>query len=211
MSTAKAKAWSAIFMIVATCVFPACGSQTAVSFDAPNNQQGIPDITQPAVISGITPTSNDSPDTAGSSLPETGTGLTANDITGENGQYSETTVDNSKGPDRVDAVYFHRTQRCVTCLCFEERITCVVETYFKDELNSGKLTYRVVDLGDENNTDLAIQYGAISSQLFINSVKNDADHIEDIIDIWDWNCRGDKAGFDQKVRDVIQSRLKGES
>ena len=87
----------------------------------------------------------------------------------------------------------------------------MVETYFKDELNSGKLTYRVVDLGDENNTDLAIQYGAISSQLFINSVKNDADHIEDIIDIWDWNCRGDKAGFDQKVRDVIQSRLKGES
>jgi hypothetical protein len=109
--------------------------------------------------------------------------------------------------DRVDVVYFHRPQRCPTCLCFEERTIYVVKTYFQDELNSGKLTFGVYNIGDSKNAAIVKKYGAVGSQLFINTVKDGTDHITDIQDIWSWKCRTNKAGFDQKVTSVIEQSL----
>jgi hypothetical protein len=109
--------------------------------------------------------------------------------------------------DRVDVAYFHRPQRCPTCLCFEERIRYVMSTYFQNELNSGKMTFGVYNIGDSKNADIVKKYGAISSQLFINTVKDGTDHITDIQDIWSWNCRSDKEGFDQQVKNVIEQSL----
>lgn len=116
----------------------------------------------------------------------------------------------SNALDRVDVVYFHRPQRCPTCLCFEERIRYVVSTYFQKELNSGKLTFGVYNIGDSKNADIVKKYGAVGSQLFINTVKDGTDHITDIQKIWSWGCRSNKAGFDQQVKSVIEQSLKGE-
>jgi hypothetical protein len=110
--------------------------------------------------------------------------------------------------NRVDVVYFHRPQRCVTCLCFEERVRYVVSTYFQNEIDSGRMTFGVYDIGDNKNNDIVKKYGAVSSQLFINTVKDGTDNIKDIQDIWDWSCRSDKPGFDQKVKSVIEQSLK---
>lgn len=112
---------------------------------------------------------------------------------------------------RVDVVYFHRPQRCPTCLCFEERIRYVMSTYFQKELNSGELTFQVCNLGDAKNAEIAKRYGAVGSQLFINTASDGTDHIRDIKEIWSWNCRGNKQGFDQKVKTVIEKSLEGES
>jgi hypothetical protein len=72
------------------------------------------------------------------------------------------------------------------------------------------MTFGVYDIGDSKNTDIVNKYSAISSQLFINTVKDNTDNIKDIQDIWSWSCRTDKAGFDQKVKNVIGQSLKGE-
>jgi hypothetical protein len=112
--------------------------------------------------------------------------------------------------DRVDVVYFYRPQRCVTCLCFEERAIYVVNTYFQDELNSGKITFGVYNIGDKKNAAIVKKYSAIGSQLFINTVNDGTDHITDIQDIWSWHCTSNKEDFDQKVKNVIEQRLNGE-
>jgi hypothetical protein len=118
--------------------------------------------------------------------------------------------DSTALPDRVDVVYFHQSQRCPTCLCFEERVRYVVSTYFQQEVDSGKMSFGVYDISDKQNTDIVNKYGAVGSQLFINNVRDGTDNIEDIQDIWSWNCRVDKVGFDQKVRNLIQQSLNGE-
>jgi len=125
------------------------------------------------------------------------------------GQIQTTTPpdESSTLPGRVDVVYFHRPQRCPTCLCFEERIRYVVSTYFQNELNNGQLTFGVYDIGDSKNTDIVKKYGAVGSQLFINTVEDGTDHIRDIQDIWSWSCRTNKAGFDQQVKNVIDQSL----
>jgi hypothetical protein len=123
---------------------------------------------------------------------------------------SQTQNETANLVDRVDVVYFHRPQRCPTCLCFEERIRYVISTYFQDELNSGHMTFGVYNIGDSKNAAIVKKYGAISSQLFINTVKDGTDHITDIQDIWSWNCRSDKEGFDQQIKNVIEQSLNGE-
>jgi len=118
-------------------------------------------------------------------------------------ELSETTT----APDRVDVVYFHRPRRCVTCLCFEERLRHVVKTYFQDEVDSGKLTLEVLNLGDKENAATVNKYGAFGPQLFINTVRDGADHIRNIEEIWSWGCRSDKEGFDQAVKNLIEQSL----
>ncbi len=110
---------------------------------------------------------------------------------------------------KVDVIYFHRVQRCVTCLCFEERINYVVNTYFNDEIKDRRMTYRVLSLGDSKNKDIALKYGAVGSQLFINTIIGDKENIRDIQDIWNWGCRKNKQAFDNQVKNVIEQSLEG--
>jgi hypothetical protein len=111
---------------------------------------------------------------------------------------------------RVDVIYFHVNQRCVTCLCFEEHVNNVIEKYFADDITSGKLTYKVLNAQLPQNIAIAKKYGAVGSQLFVNAVVNGFDNIEDIGDIWNWNCRNNPAGFELKVKNIIEQSLKGQ-
>jgi hypothetical protein len=109
--------------------------------------------------------------------------------------------------NRVDVIYFHVTQRCVTCLCFEEHVNAVIAKYYQDAINSGKLSYRVLNSQSPENKQLALKYGAVGSQLFINTIIKGKDSINDVQEVWDWKCRDNPADFEQKVRGVIDQAL----
>jgi hypothetical protein len=111
--------------------------------------------------------------------------------------------------DRVDVIYFHRPQRCTKCLCFEERISYVIATYFQNELDNGKLTFRILDLGDPDNEQIALKYAAVGSQLFINTIIDGEEHIKDIQEIWSWDCTSDEKNFDARVKNVIEQSIEG--
>jgi hypothetical protein len=118
---------------------------------------------------------------------------------------------NSTGPaDRVDVVYFHRTRRCPTCLYAEEGTRYALETYFADELASGKVTFQVINVEDEANTDIVEKYNDASYlTLCINAVRNGTDHIEVVTDIW--LVIGDDESFIEIVKGKIQKSLNGET
>jgi hypothetical protein len=109
--------------------------------------------------------------------------------------------------NRVDVIYFHVNQRCVTCLCFEEHVNNVIDKYFGNDIASGKLTYRVLNAQLPQNAAIAQKYGVVGSQLFINTISNGVDNIENISKIWDWNCRNNPQGFELKVKNTIEARL----
>lgn len=111
--------------------------------------------------------------------------------------------------NRLDVVYFHPNLRCETCLCFEDHINKIIANYYQDKINSGKLTYRVVNIQDKQNAAIVKKYKPVGSQLFINNVINDFDNIEDIQDIWSWHCVDSPADFEMRVRSVIDLYLKG--
>jgi len=107
----------------------------------------------------------------------------------------------------VEVVYFHRTQRCSSCLRAEDGIRRTIETYFKDELASGKLVFKVLNVQDEANAAIVEKYGAAGSSLFVNEIKDGSDNIEEVTDIW-FLLNNDKA-FIKAVRSEIEEHLRG--
>jgi hypothetical protein len=66
-----------------------------------------------------------------------------------------------------------------------------------------------LSLGDSENKSLVSKYGAVSSQLFVNTIIDGKDNIEDIQSIWDWSCRTEQKIFDAAIKNVIEQSLKG--
>jgi len=114
----------------------------------------------------------------------------------------------SAAADKVEVVYFHRTQRCYSCVYAETGIRYTVETYFEDELASGKLVLKAVDVEDKENAAIVKKYGAYTSSLFINTVRSGTDHIEEVTDIW--FVLGNDEAFAEVVKSKIEESLKGE-
>jgi len=117
--------------------------------------------------------------------------------------------DTSSGPvDRVELVYFHRAQRCHGCIYAETTTRYTVETYFADELASGKVTFEVFNVEDKENATTVDKYGAFTSSLFINTIKDGTDHIEEVTEIW--FLLDDDEAFVEALRSKIEKSLKGE-
>lgn len=108
--------------------------------------------------------------------------------------------------DRVDVVYFHRPQRCYNCYYAEDGIRYTVETYFADERASGKVTFKVLNVADEENAAIVNKYKAYALSLFINTIRDGTDHIEQVTDIW--LLIGDDEAFVEAVRSKIEESLK---
>src|SRR4030042_356282 len=67
------------------------------------------------------------------------------------------------GADYVELVYFHRTKQCYSCRYAGDTTKYTVETYFANELASGKLVFKKVDVQDKANASIAERYGAYGS------------------------------------------------
>ena len=124
-----------------------------------------------------------------------------------NGNYSIVANFAILGPaDRVEVVYFHSTQRCHSCIYAEEWTRYTVETYFADELASGKVTFQVLNVQDKQNAAIVNKYGAYRLSLFINTIRDGTDHIEEVPYIW--LLIGDDEAFVEAVRSKIEESLK---
>jgi hypothetical protein len=79
--------------------------------------------------------------------------------------------------------------------------------YFRDETDSGKIIYRLVNGEDKENAAIVKKYGAYGSSLFINRVIDGTDHIEQVSDLW--LLIGDNEAFPEALRDRIKQSLEG--
>jgi len=122
-----------------------------------------------------------------------------------------TSPDASAASNVVKVVYFHAHIRCGACIYVETRTTYNVETYFKNELDSGKLTFEVYDLGDKANAAISNKYKAVGSQLFINVVKDGVDGIKHIENVWMPKYLNDQEAFDELIQKTIRQALEDAS
>ena len=122
-------------------------------------------------------------------------------------EVSPTSDTSSIMADRVEVIYFHRAQRCYSCIYTEQGTRYTLETYFSDELASDKVIFKMVNLEDKKNATIVKKYGAFTSSLFTNAIKDGTDHIEEVKEIW-FVLGNDKA-FVGVVRGKIEESLKG--
>lgn len=73
--------------------------------------------------------------------------------------------------DRIEVIDFYGTHRCVTCKAIEANTKHALAYLYPEELKSGTITFRTVNVDDKANYDMAEVYGTTGTALFLNVVK----------------------------------------
>jgi len=73
-------------------------------------------------------------------------------------------------------------------------------------LTSGKLTFEVVNVQDGENAAVVEKYGAFTSSLFVNTIRDGTEHIDDVTDDI-WLLLGNDEEFVEEVKSKIEISL----
>jgi len=105
--------------------------------------------------------------------------------------------------EHVAVVYFHRTQRCASCIEAERLIRKTLDAYFADQLKSDVMSLVVADVQKPQNAALAKKYDAWGSSLYLGIVKGGVEYTWAVSDIW--FAMGDEPKFMALLRDKINT------
>ena len=105
-------------------------------------------------------------------------------------------VDVTAGPDKVELLYFHRTQRCVSCNDAEQYTRDTLNKYYPDELQSGRLSIQSIDY--QQDKAMAEKYNVKVQGLKIVTTRGGQTNVKDVPEIWTY----------VKDRDAFMSFLK---
>jgi len=104
----------------------------------------------------------------------------------------------------IEAIYFHNTYRCVTCLKIEGDAKAIVEKEFAEELAAGKLRWSTIDM--EENRSYISQYDLASPSLVL--IRKAGDDVVDWITLKDtWNLIRSETRFAPYIVDSFQAFL----
>ena len=116
----------------------------------------------------------------------------------------------AKPQGKVVAYYFHRTQRCRTCLAMEAYAEKALTETFPDALASGKLEWRVLNLEELDNEHFVQDYGLTASALVMVRLENDQPqkwkNLDDV-----WTLVGNEGAFKGYVELEARDYLEGGS
>lgn len=107
----------------------------------------------------------------------------------------------------VIAYYFHGNFRCFNCYRIEQYSKEAIEQYFKDELSSGKLVFKVINIEEKGNEHFIKDYQLYTKSLIISLVKNGKEvKFDNLVKVWEF--LGNKQKFYDYVKDEITQYLK---
>jgi hypothetical protein len=104
--------------------------------------------------------------------------------------------------DRVVVMYFHRTQRCPTCLKMGSYSEQAVATGFADQIKKGTVEFHYIDFQIKQNAAYAKAYKITGPALIIAKVVGGkVAEFKDLKDIW--SNVADKKAFFKYVQDQV--------
>ncbi|MDD5730003.1 MAG: nitrophenyl compound nitroreductase subunit ArsF family protein [Candidatus Omnitrophica bacterium] len=110
-------------------------------------------------------------------------------------------------PDHITVYYFHSSMRCPTCYKLEQYSKEAVETYFKNEIVSGKVEFRAVNIEDKANEHFVKDYQLYTKSLVLSLVKDGKEiKAKNLEKIWEYAM--DKQRFFSYVKAEIADFLK---
>lgn len=115
---------------------------------------------------------------------------------------------NTVAKDRVEVMYFHGKQRCVTCRAIEKATKEVLDTYFVNEVKSGKIQYRIIDISQPANEKIADKYEVSWSSLFVNGWKKGKETKNNLTEFAFSYAKSSPAQFKAGLKKKIDESLK---
>ncbi len=110
-------------------------------------------------------------------------------------------------PDRTVVMYFHRTQRCPTCLKMGSYSEEAVKSGFAQQIKDGKVQFFYVDFPDQRNNALTKGYKVGGPTLIVAKVTgNRVVEYKNLTEIW--TKVGDRSAFIDYVQTNVKDFLK---
>ena len=110
--------------------------------------------------------------------------------------------------EKIEVYHFHGTNQCYSCLTVGAYAEETVNTYFAEELKSGKIVFGHINAELAQNSDKVAQYGVTGSSLWIGVYDSDGFHPEQNTNVW--YKIGDKQDYMTYLKGIIDRRLAGD-
>lgn len=109
--------------------------------------------------------------------------------------------------DHVAVYYFHGNFRCVNCHNIEQYTKETVEKYFKKEVDTGKVVFKVINVETKGNEHFTDDYQLYTKSVILSLVKDGKEvKFDNLAKVWDHLRNRD--AFHQYVRSEIDKYLK---
>ncbi|MFC1697171.1 nitrophenyl compound nitroreductase subunit ArsF family protein [Nanoarchaeota archaeon] len=117
------------------------------------------------------------------------------------------TATNGAGVEKLEIYHFHGTNQCYSCITVGDYAEETVNTYFSDELKSGKIVFGHINYDLAHNLDLAQKYGVTGSSLWIGVYDGSGFSAEVNTNVW--YKINDKRDYINYLKGVIEEKLAG--
>jgi thiol-disulfide isomerase/thioredoxin len=118
--------------------------------------------------------------------------------------FSEAALAGDAPADRVVVMYFHRTQRCPTCLKMGSYTEEAVKKGFAQEIKAGRVEFHYIDFQDQKNDNLTRAYNVSGPTLIVcQVVNNKVKEYKNLTEMW--SKVGDKPAFVAYIQDNVKS------
>lgn len=107
----------------------------------------------------------------------------------------------------VTVYYFHGTFRCPTCHKLEKYAKEAIESNFKNDLASGKLSFKMVNVENKSNEHFAKDYQLYTKSVVLSLTKDGKEiRYKNLDKIWEYVRNKDR--YENYVRDEVAAFLK---
>ncbi|MCD4695472.1 MAG: nitrophenyl compound nitroreductase subunit ArsF family protein [Bacteroidales bacterium] len=108
----------------------------------------------------------------------------------------------------IEIYYFHRTERCKTCLSIEENAKKTLELYFADEMKDGTIIFYSINYEGETEKEIIEKYEADAPALYLTKIKKGKETNKDLTDFAFDNSLYNAKKFKKGLRDKINELLR---
>ncbi|MCX6776117.1 MAG: nitrophenyl compound nitroreductase subunit ArsF family protein [Candidatus Micrarchaeota archaeon] len=123
-------------------------------------------------------------------------------------QLPNVSVSDVAGVEKVEIIHFHGTHQCNSCITVGNYAQETINTYFADELKSGKVTFAHINAELPENQELVAKYGVTSASLWIGVYDEAGFHKEQNVQVW--YKISDKEEYMAYLKGIIEKRLNGD-
>lgn len=110
---------------------------------------------------------------------------------------------------KIEIYHFHGTNQCASCIAVGDLAEKTVNTYYSEELKSGKIVFGHINGELSENSELVRKYGATGSSLWIGVYTSDGQFkAEQNINVW--YKINDEQDYMNYLKRVIDKRLAGD-
>lgn len=110
-------------------------------------------------------------------------------------------------PDGVELIYFHGKIRCASCQAIEKHARKAIDSLFAEELKSGAVVFRTVDISTPEGEAVADRYEVSSSSFFVNRWKDGKESRNNLTKFGFAKARSNPKEFKDSVVSLVRKNL----